>query len=534
VTKRKLSTSRKTASLNTAHKEGPAGRTKSVLLTKEVSQQLVVMRCCSHALQAGVRHLMPLTLAEALSPGAYSEPFDPVRDCRALYRLAVWFLQYSPLVGLDYELFRARSLSIAALSEVSHLHYGIIADLTGTEKLHRDLREFSTFIQKTFAHSARVALAPTLGAAWALSRYGHAKSLPLTVPSQSHISEALSDLPVHALRIDSSCISMLGDVGIQSIGALLQLPRRSLAQRFGKFLLYRLDQALGTIEERLHTVTPPRHFESAKVFEPPLINRASITRAIEHLFNALLETLQREERIAKTFSLTISDTTAQSITKEFPLAAATSDTKHLAAIITPIIETMTFFGEVREIKLKAKQIEAAYSDQITLGASRDSAHSKRERKELLNSFSVRLGKDRVSLATLHHSYIPERSFSYTSAISSSSYESTPVTSHTVCEPLVPYTITDRPSILLENPEQISTIAMLPDKPPSFINWRGAHLKIISGIGPERIAPEWWASDLQTGIFSERDYFKIQDDCGRWLWVYRNQGTHEWFLHGVWT
>lgn len=522
------------SSAHTAHKDRPVAGTQSVLLTKEVSQQLVVMRCCSKALQAGVRELMPLALAEALSPGAYSEPFDPVRDCRALYRLAVWFLQYSPLVGLDYELFRARSLSAAALHTVSHLHYGIIADLTGTERLHRDLREFGTFIQKTFSHSARVALAPTLGAAWALSRYGHSRLWPLNVTAQSHLPDALSELPVHALRIDDSCVRLLADVGIQSIGALLQLPRRSLAQRFGKFLLYRLDQALGKIEERLHTVTLPRHFESSKVFEPPLINRSSVIRAIEHLFSALLEKLQREERIAKYFSLTISDTTDQSLTKEFPLAAATSDTKHLAAIITPIIETMTFFGEVREVRLRAKQIEAAFSDQITLNATRDSGGSTRERKELLNSFSIRLGKDRVSLATLHHSYIPERSFSYSSAINVATNDASSAASHGVAEPLVPYSVTDRPSILLETPEQIATIAMLPDKPPSFINWRGAHLKIISGIGPERIAPEWWGSNLQTGTFSDRDYFKVQDDCGRWLWVYRNQRTHEWFLHGVWT
>jgi protein ImuB len=151
----------------------------------------------------------------------------------------------------------------------------------------------------------------------------------------------------------------------------------------------------------------------------------------------------------------------------------------------------------------------------------------------MNSFSVRLGKDRVSLATLHHSYIPERAFSYTSAITACSDTTSPATT-SVQEPLVPYGITERPSVLLPQPEPITTIAMLPDKPPSLIQWRGAHLKIISGIGPERIAPEWWHDNLQTGTFSERDYFRVQDDCGRWLWVYRNQRTREWFLHGVWT
>jgi protein ImuB len=75
--------------------------------------------------------------------------------------------------------------------------------------------------------------------------------------------------------------------------------------------------------------------------------------------------------------------------------------------------------------------------------------------------------------------------------------------------------------------------MLPDKPPSFIQWRGKKLKILTGIGPERISPEWWGGTLakETGV--TRDYFKVQDECGRWLWVFRDQSTHTWFLHGMW-
>jgi protein ImuB len=451
-----------------------------------------------------------------------------VRDCKALYRLAVWFLKYSPLVGLDYELFSARSAG--TLPDVSHLHYGIIVDLTGTERLHRDLRELATFIQKTFSHSARVTLAPTLGAAWALSRYGTSSKWPLTIASLEQTESALALLSVRALRIDEQCVQLLQDVGISTIGELMRLPRRSLAQRFGKFLLYRLDQALGSIEERLHTVTPPRRFESSKIFEPPLIHRGAILIAIEHVFKELLMQLKKDGKLAKYFCLTIRDTTSQASTKEFPLAAATSDTAHLAAIIQPIIDSMNFFGEVREIVLKAKQIESAAIEQAALGSSSASKAPEQEQKELMNSFSIRIGKDRVSLATLHHSYVPERSFSYRSAIGQNDGDD----SAQAAEPLAPYSVTERPSLLLERPEKITTIAMLPDKPPSFLQWRGSHLKIISGIGPERIAPEWWQQNIQMGTFSERDYFKVQDDCGRWLWVYRDQISHEWFLHGVWT
>jgi protein ImuB len=74
--------------------------------------------------------------------------------------------------------------------------------------------------------------------------------------------------------------------------------------------------------------------------------------------------------------------------------------------------------------------------------------------------------------------------------------------------------------------------MLPDKPPSWIDWRKKSAKIIHGTGPERIAPEWWSGDVTTPA-GDRDYFKVQTENGAWLWVFRDNRTHTWFVHGVW-
>jgi len=35
------------------------------------------------------------------------------------------------------------------------------------------------------------------------------------------------------------------------------------------------------------------------------------------------------------------------------------------------------------------------------------------------------------------------------------------------------------------------------------------------------------------LSSTRDYFKIQNDSGRWLWIYRALETSRWFVHGQW-
>jgi protein ImuB len=294
------------------------------------------------------------------------------------------------------------------------------------------------------------------------------------------------------------------------------------------------------------------------IFEPPLAHRRAITTSLEHLFTKLLTELSLAHSAAALFTISITETEGSTTRKTLPLASATSDPKHLQAIVHPIIESMHFCGEVRSVSLEALETTRLSQSQHSFYGedSRDPLSRNRAYKDLLNSLSARLGMDRVRKATLTPSHIPERSFHYTPVVAahkatdnvtgrlttSSSYlgEATlRYGTHPSCSTLSLYTTPfDRPPLLLSPPEPIISIAMLPDKPPSWIRWRGAKLSIISGLGPERIAPEWWQGALTQGsafqgAVTERDYFTVQDESGRWLWVFRCQSTLKWFVHGVW-
>ncbi len=88
---------------------------------------------------------------------------------------------------------------------------------------------------------------------------------------------------------------------------------------------------------------------------------------------------------------------------------------------------------------------------------------------------------------------------------------------------------DRPSLLLERPEPVEVIAMTPDGPPSWFRWRGIEQRVTVSAGPERLAKEWWRGPSP----ATRDYFKVQDEHGRWLWIYRIVESGRWFVHGLW-
>ena len=95
----------------------------------------------------------------------------------------------------------------------------------------------------------------------------------------------------------------------------------------------------------------------------------------------------------------------------------------------------------------------------------------------------------------------------------------------------------RPSRLLDPPEAVETVALLPDHPPAAFTWRGLRRRVARADGPERIFGEWWRSDKERNAV--RDYFQVEDDAGERYWLFRSgngedhkTGSHRWFLHGV--
>jgi hypothetical protein len=139
---------------------------------------------------------------------------------------------------------------------------------------------------------------------------------------------------------------------------------------------------------------------------------------------------------------------------------------------------------------------------------------------------------------------------------------------------------DRPSRLWDVPEPARVIALFPEGPPAWIEWRGRGRAVIASRGPERIALPWWREKLknrkvekskslsmvdcrlsigklpeprapaldakcpgsaratlqnvETSNPKGRDYYEVQDEDGRWLWLFRNRGSGEWFVQGEWT
>ena len=83
------------------------------------------------------------------------------------------------------------------------------------------------------------------------------------------------------------------------------------------------------------------------------------------------------------------------------------------------------------------------------------------------------------------------------------------------------------------------IAVAPEGPPRRLRWDGESRAVTTSIGPERLGCEWWRDDGAAvrrrfgRAHVTRDYYRVQDDLGRWLWVCRVLETGRWYVQGVW-
>ena len=68
---------------------------------------------------------------------------------------------------------------------------------------------------------------------------------------------------------------------------------------------------------------------------------------------------------------------------------------------------------------------------------------------------------------------------------------------------------------------------MPEGRPVSITWGGGAVeRLRQATGPERIAGRWWEGHGKT-----RDYFEVETQDARRLWIFRVLETGRWFVHG---
>ena len=453
--------------------------------------------------------------ARAILPALVSHPAEPEREAAALARLALWCERWSPTVAIDGGTAGMEGLFVD-LGGGAHLFGG---EATTLAAMRRALERSGV--------EARLAIADTPGAAWAVARFSGKKEA-LVAPGGAR--GALTELPLDALRIDGETRAVARRFGLKRIGDLYAMPRAGLARRFrgaaGLALVTRLDAALGIEPEALVTHRRAPLHRAARAFAEPRTDMAGIATELAALAEALATRLADDGVGARMLTLAGFRSDGGVATLAVRISAPTRTTAiWLRLFHEKGLDRLDIGFGVDALALSADEVEPVGETQPELDG--DAKAAPEDLAELVDRLTARLGEEAVLASRPRASWLPERSVRWGPA----------QTAPDLTPDAMPPEPRPRPILLLDPPESIvATAAAVPDGAPAAFTWRRVLRRVARFQGPERVSPEWWRG---TGPRT-RDYYHVEDERGVRYWLFREglygqedeASSPDWWIHGL--
>lgn len=488
------------------------------------------------AAKEGLRPGQSLADARALVPALKVTALDAPALAAAFADLADWHTNLSPLVAvMGGE--NAYGDLVIDITGVAHLFGGESALLSlALTRLRRE------------NYTVAGAIAPTIGAAWALSHFARSQ-----IVERDELAEKLADLPVAALRLDPARIGGLTQMGLRRIGQLTGRPRAPLEARFGASLLLRLDQAHGRASERLVPRLPPAEHRAERRFPDPIGLMDDVLAATKDLAIQLACRLEKAGLGAQHFALFLYRVDHKVMMLAVRSARLTRDPAHITRLFTHRADR--FSGEydagfgIDMVRLCADATGPL--DAVQTGAfARNDGMADLDR--LIDRLGSRLGAGAVLRSQAVASHIPERAVRLL-----------PAQQPLAIVPPPPARL-ERPLRLLPQPEPVIITAEVPDGLPAAMLWRHRSYRLLRAAGPERLGAEWWRGDqrlelvpqpdpetlkpgqeppyvaalpLFDAMAATRDYYVVEDETGCRFWIFRlgfygQPSPPTWYLHGL--
>lgn len=441
--------------------------------------------------------------ARAMVPELAVIRANAAADLTCLETIADWCERYTPLVALDPP-------------------HGLFLDVTGAAHLfggERALLEHIALGVGAQGFSVALALAGTAHAARALAQYR-----PNTIARVGCDAQAVGSLPTDALNTHASILHALKRAGLKTIGQVAARQPQELTARFGKAFFALLECTLGRNGGPIMPRTPRAEIIAEKRFAEPIVTEAAIGETILILSESLVRGLEKRGQGARVLEALFfrADGQRRGLTIETgqpirdPQGIVRLFREKMAALRDPLDPGFGF----DLIRLCA----AVTQDMDVRTTSLDTKAFEPDVAFLIDTLSARFGAQRVLRFQPQDTHIPEGA---AIAVPVQQGRSVQVPWARLGE-----AAPRRPLRLFAKAEPVEVLASSAYGAPLRFSWRRALHVVTEAEGPERIAMEWWR---QQG--PARDYFRVEDACGRRFWLYREESSawetvqRRWFMHG---
>jgi protein ImuB len=460
-------------------------------------------------------------------------------DREALARAAAWCDAFSPLVGVD----------------TREPPESLFLDVTGLADLFHGEETLLEHIAREFGRrglTINLALADTLGAAWALANFRQ-WDMEILVPAGQTLA-ALVPLPVEGLRLSTNCVETLKELGLRQIGQLLSFSRDSLAARFGPELLLRLDQATGVAAETIATCHPAPLVKAEALFEYPTARQEMIEQALQRQLEQIARQLSPRRQGVQELVCRLRGETGRASEITIGLYRPSASPKHLAELIAMQWEAAhrKLAEPLAALRLSVTAAAPVEYRQQELFEGLARPCDPRQTALLIDRLSSRLGRSSVVRAKLLAEAQPELAWRYEALVGGCGAGVSPANKNggTGVSPgkagvprtkkklssrqgNIPSNISasrqplSRPLSLAARPQPVEVVSVAPHGPPQTFSLSGEQHRVERVWGPERIHTGWWR-----GRSVRRDYYRVETTTGRWFWLFRQLTDLRWYFHGA--
>ncbi len=447
----------------------------------------LVSACNAIAARAGIRPGLRLSAAHALAPDLEVREREPLAEARELKRLADWAFGLTSFVSLEPP--------NRLLLEVQ----GSLRLFGGAEALlARATAELGAQ-----GHAVALGLAPTARAATWLAR----ASPGTVIASPATLAGSLARLPIAATGWPGEVQEDCARLGVATLGELKRLPREGLARRFEAFVLGDLDEAYGqkAAPRRRHQL--PERFRERLELPAELGNTQELAPYCEWLLGKLGEFLRERNSGVARLAFLFQHREGKPTCVLLGRALAAADVEGWRGLLRERLMRVELPAPALALTLRsgaAVPLSGASASLPGFGGR----EADQEALALLDRLRARLGENAVHGLCLVPEHRPEAAWR---AVRPALAVPAGVAGPAMLPELA------RPLWLLASPEALPVRGGQP-------RHRGP---LVLESGPERIESGWW-----DGGEVRRDYYVARTAQGARLWIFRERGTRDWFLHGV--
>jgi protein ImuB len=449
----------------------------------EAGKRREVVACNERAHEAGVGLGMPLGTAMALVARLTVLERDPRLEQASLERLAAWAVALTPLVSI--------APPESVLLEVS----GSLNLFGGLAAIRERLVSELACRHRTY----RVSAAPTPTAAVWLARAGAGD-----IASWQEGVSRLGALPLAATRWPKAVQALLGDLGVRSVGDCARLPREGLARRIGRGYLQELDRAYGRHFDLRPEFKAPDHWSARLELPEESVDSALLMVAIEQLVDDLAAELRHRQAQVDRLRIVYEHYRHAPTVESFDLLEPVHEPERLLRLVGDRIERRALPVPVVALKVSSGVFVPM---RIRAAGLFERKPAEERAGELLERLQARFGAGAVYGLCTVAEHRPEKAWGKLASVRFER-ESAREGARADCA---------RPLWLLREPVLLTALRGRERERGSF--------ELCSG--PERIESGWW-----DGQDIARDYYAAKNSRGQRLWVFRDQLSSSWYLHGL--